>query len=255
MAITDGAVGAALDRARTERRRAAWDAVMGGFVPGMAAMEDVVHTAAEALRDGPPQRILDLGGGPGVLAERMARRWPGAAVTLMDIDPVLLALARTALPGAVTVVDGDLSAPGWPARAGTGYDLITVVMTLHYLPAEQARAVYGHARRCLAPGGLLIVADLMPDDGLPALMGAMDPGAGEAAAELAWAQWWNEITESADLRSLVRARAAVLRDRVPAEFTAGASWHVAAARAAGFAEAGVVWRCGRHAALAAVAAA
>jgi hypothetical protein len=113
--------------------------------------------------------------------------------------------------------------------------------------------VYAHARRCLAPGGVLIVADLMPDDGLPSLMRALDPGAGEAAAELAWAQWWNEIAEADDLRTHVRARGEVLRDRAPAEFTASAAWHIAAAREAGFTEAGVIWRCGRHAALAAVA--
>ncbi|MGA5299943.1 class I SAM-dependent methyltransferase [Nucisporomicrobium flavum] len=244
---------AALDQSLTAARRAAWDAVMGSFVPGMTALEEVVHAAAEALGGGPPRRVLDLGGGPGVLAERMARRWPSAAVSLLDLDPVLLALARSALPGRVSVLDGDLASAGWTALAGGGHDLITVVMTLHYLPAERARAVYAHARRCLAPGGVLIVADLMPDDGLPSLMRALDPGAGEAAAELAWAQWWNGIAEADDLRSLVRSRAVVLRDRAPAEFTASAAWHAAAAGAAGFAEAGVIWRCGRHAALAAVA--
>lgn len=48
-------------------------------------------------------------------------------------------------------------------------------------------------------------------------------------------------------------RAALFRERQPAEFAAPVSWHVAAAREAGFHEAGIIWQSGRHAALAAVA--
>jgi hypothetical protein len=124
-------------------------------------------------------------------------------------------------------------------------------MTLHYLPPARARALYGDARRALAPGGILIVADLMPDDGVTSLMSTLDPAV--AAAELAWAQWWSDISQVEALRPLIAERAALFGDRPPADFSAPVSWHVAAARAAGFAEAGIVWRCGRHAALAAVA--
>jgi trans-aconitate methyltransferase len=183
----------------------------------------------------------------------MANRWPGAAVTLLDIDPVLLALARGAVPDLVRILDGDLSCPVWTARAGRDYDLITTVMTLHYLPAAQARAFYDDARGVLSPGGLLVVADLMPDDRVASVMNALDPADGEAAAELAWAQWWSDIAATTSLRPLLAERAALFGARPPAEFTAPAAWHVSAARAAGFAEAGILWRCGRHAALAAVA--
>ncbi|TDC32990.1 class I SAM-dependent methyltransferase [Micromonospora sp. 15K316] len=226
---------------------------MGGFVPHLATLEETLCHAAEAVRGRAPGRVLDLGGGPGVLAERMVRRWPDAAVTLMDIDPVLLALAQGALGGEVRTLKGDLSSPSWVARAGGSHDLITVVMTLHYLPPAQVRAFYDDARRCLASGGLLVVADLMPDDGVPSLMSALDPAPDEAAAELAWAQWWSGVGEVKALRPLLRQRAAIFGNRPPAEFTAPASWHVATAREAGFGETGILWRCGRHAALAALA--
>ncbi len=225
---------------------------MSGFVPGATALEQTVHAAAEAASGGSPRRVLDLGGGPGVFAERMARRWPGAAVTLLDLDPMLLALARAGVPGTVSVVDADLASRDWDARTGAGFDLVTAVMTVHYLAPEQARAMYAAAYRAVAPGGLLAVADLMPDDEVPGLMRALEPGPGEAAAELAWAQWWGELAEVPECRGLMSARAEVFRDRQPAEFVAGPGWHAAAARDAGFAEAGVVWRCGRYAALAAV---
>lgn len=239
----------ALDSAR---RRTSWDEVMTGFVPGLATLEAGIGFAVEAVLARPPRRVLDLGGGPGVMASRMAGRWPGARVTMIDLDPVLLALARDGVSSAVTVLDADLGDDAWPLSAGDGYDLVTAVMTVHYLRPEGIRALYRRCRRVLAPGGLLVVADLMPDDGLPSVMSALNPAAGEAAAELAWAQWWGEVAEAQELRQLVAARTEVFRGRVPANFAGSASWHAATARSAGFREAGVLWREGRHAALAAL---
>ncbi|GIE91370.1 class I SAM-dependent methyltransferase [Actinoplanes regularis] len=239
-----------LDPVRVAGWRTTWDAMMAGFVPGMAGLERALGAAVEALRGGPPARVLDLGGGPGLLAERMAVRWPHAAVTLVDLDPVLLELARAGLPGEVGVVGADLTA-AWPARTGAGYDLITAVMTVHYLSPDAIRALYAAARDALAPGGVLVVADLMPDDNLPGLMRALDPAPGEAAAELAWARWWNELSAVPEFDGLLAARAEIFRDRPPVGFTGGLDWHVGAARAAGFGEAGALWREGRHAALAA----
>jgi SAM-dependent methyltransferase len=236
----------ALDSARW---RTAWDEVMTGFVPGLATLEAAIGTATESVLGRPPRRVLDLGGGPGVFAARMAGRWPGAQVTLIDIDPVLLALARDGVPPAVAVIDADLAEPGW--AAGPDCELVTAVMTVHYLRPERIRALYRRCRAALTPGGLLVVADLMPDDGLPTVTAALDPAPGEAAAELAWAQWWGEAEAAFD--DLMATRADVFRTRPPANFAGSVSWHAAAARAAGFREAGLLWRDGRHAALVALA--
>jgi trans-aconitate methyltransferase len=245
----------AVDPARIARWRADWDAVMARFVPGLAGFEATLFAAAETVRRGAPGRVLDLGGGPGVLAERMAQRWPRAEVGLLDLDPVLLALAGAAVSETVTILEGDLSGPSWlaAARGHAPYDVVTVVMTMHYLPEAQARELYRGARAVLAPGGLLVVADLMPDAGISSVMTAMPSIVDEAAAELAWAGWWAGVTRTPALAPLVRERAALFAAREAAEFTPDAAWHLAAARAAGFTEAGVLWRCGRHAAVAAVA--
>ncbi|MGC5311515.1 class I SAM-dependent methyltransferase [Micromonospora zamorensis] len=253
MATTTGMPGTLLDPTQIVRWREAWSQVMEGFVPHLASLEETLCRVAETAGGRTPGRVLDLGGGPGLLAERMARRWADAEITLMDIDPVLLALARGALAGEVRALEGDLSSSSWVDRTGGGYDLVTVVMTLHYLPLAQVRAFYDDARRCLTSGGLLIVADLMPDEGLPSLMNALNPAPNEVAAELAWAQWWSDIREMEELRPLLAQREAIFGNRLPAEFTAPASWHATAAREAGFDQAGILWRCGRHAALAAVA--
>ncbi|MEU8816149.1 class I SAM-dependent methyltransferase [Actinoplanes sp. NPDC048796] len=232
----------------SDRWRSTWDEVMTGFVPGLAGLESAIAATVEAVRGGSPRRCLDLGGGPGVLAERMAARWPGCDVAMVDLDPVLLSLARAA---GVSVIEADLDSASWAAHAGGGHDLVTSVMTVHYLPPAAIRALYRRCRRVLAPGGLLVVADLMPDDGLPSVMRAMDPAPGEAAAEMAWVRWWNDLSQAQEFGPLMAARADVFRDRVPANFAGDVSWHLTAARDAGFAEAGLIWRDGRHAALAA----
>ncbi|MDN5915253.1 MAG: class I SAM-dependent methyltransferase [Pseudonocardia sp.] len=52
-------------------------------------MSDVVDRLGAA-----PGRLLDLACGPGSLARRAVRRFPGAEVVGVDFDPVMLELAR-----------------------------------------------------------------------------------------------------------------------------------------------------------------
>lgn len=226
---------------------------MAGFLPGHDSLERAIATTTEAVLGRPPARVLDLGGGPGRFAERLSTRWPAARITLLDLDPVLLALARAALPHSVSVIGADLTCPSWPSATGAGYDLVTAVMAVHYLDAAPIRDLYRRARDILAPGGLLVIADVMPDDGLPSAMNALIPPAGSAPGSAdAWSRWWAALRESPSLRPLLTERAELFRDRPPAEFTAGVAWHAVAAREAGFGECGLIWREARHAALAAL---
>jgi len=244
-----------LDRDQIAQWRKDWDAVMAMFMPGLAGFEATLFAAAEAVGGSAPGRVLDLGGGPGILAERMLRRWPAAAVTLVDLDPVLLTVARAGTPDEVTVVEADLATSAWPGavdRRGS-FDVVIAVMTVHYLHARQVAALYRNARPMLAPGGILVVADVMPDGGIPSVMNAMGPVADEAAAELAWAQWWHEVAAVPAFEAMLRQREELFGSRPKAEPTPEMAWHLDAARAAGFAEVGVLWRCGGYAAFVAVA--
>jgi len=242
------------DRDQIAQWRSDWYAVMAMFMPGLDSFETALFAAAEASRGGAPARVLDLGAGPGVLAERMLRRWPAAEVTIVDIDPVLLTLARVGAPEEIGVLEADLATSSWPGPvSGRGpFDVVTLVMTVHYLNNRQTGALYRTVRQMLAPGGLLVVADVMPDGGIPSLMNAMRPVADEASAGLAWAQWWHEVAGDSAFEELLRDRETLFGSRETAENTAEMTWHLDAAYAAGFAEAGVLWRCGGHAAFAAV---
>lgn len=94
-------------------------------------------------------RALDVGCGEGLLAERLASRF--GHVTAADPDPLMRAAAsarRSVAP--ITVVEGFDSATG-------GYDLITMVASLHHLPL---RATLERCRDLLLPGGKLLVVGL-----------------------------------------------------------------------------------------------
>ncbi|BBH67356.1 hypothetical protein ACTI_40410 [Actinoplanes sp. OR16] len=228
--------------------RLSWDDAMAAFVPGMDSLERAIATTTEAALGDTPQRILDLGGGPGRYAERLTDRWPTARITLLDLDPVLLSLARTAVPETVTVIGADLTSPSWPALTGDGYDLVTALMAVHYLDARAVGTLYRRARSVLAPGGLLVIADVMPDDHLPALTTAMSA---TATPSDTWSRWWAALPDVPGMSPLLHERADAFRAHPPSGFTATVEWHASAARAAGFTEAGLIWRESRHAAVAA----
>lgn len=244
-----------LDAGRVRRWRRRWDEVMNRYLPGITGLEEAIAGATEAVGAGPPGVVIDLGGGPGLFAERLARRWPHADLRLLDLDPALLALARAGLPAGLVVRQADLGDPAWLAQVdGDGpADLITVIMTMHYLPEDRVLTLYREIREVLRPGGLLVVADCMHDRGLPSVMNPLHPVADEAMAGIAWSRWWDEIATEPALGPALRQRRELFSRRPPAEFTPDAQWHGAAARAAGFRETGVIWRQGAHAALCAVA--
>ncbi|MFU8849525.1 class I SAM-dependent methyltransferase [Micromonospora sp. SL1-18] len=80
-------------------------------------------------------------------------------VTVLDVDPVLLALADAALPTGTRTVCADIASPDWMSLAGGPFDLVLAIMTVHYLPEQRLWDWYAEARKVLRPYGLLLVAD------------------------------------------------------------------------------------------------
>ncbi|MER7283069.1 class I SAM-dependent methyltransferase [Dactylosporangium sp. NPDC000244] len=237
-----------------------WDRQQEAYLPDrehrFAAMLDTVA----AVTANAPVRLLDLAGGTGSITLRALRRFPGAAATVLDLDPALLAIARSSLAGRATVVEADLARPDWTAGLPAGgFDAVLTATALHWLPAERIAAVYGEIRGLLRPGGVFVNADHMPDDGLPALTKDL-LAAGEtrrdarvaAGAALSWTQWWQHVATMPALTELVARRHEIYPSGHAAEFTPTVAWHLEALRAAGYAEAGVVWRGGPDAAVAGV---
>lgn len=221
-----------------------------------AALLDTV----DAVTDGRPPRVLDLAGGTGSISLRVLRRFPDATTTLLDVDPVLLHIARASLGDRTTVVTANLRTPEWlAALPHREFDAVLTATALHWLPPDRLTDLYGEIRTALRPGGVFVNADHMPDDGLPSLSARLGDRADArrraryaAGAVLSWEDWWEHVATDPALGPLLTERKKVFADRHGTDFEPPVSWHLEALRAAGYAEAGQIWRGLRDAAVAGV---
>ena len=139
---------------------AEYDAAIRRFIPGYEAM---LEAAASAVLEGSPRHVLDLGAGTGALSEVLLRRDPDVRVTLVDVDPEMLADARARLApftGRVQVAEQSFAVP--LPRA----DAAMASLALHHIPTLEEKArVYASIAAALSPVGVLVNADVtMPEE-------------------------------------------------------------------------------------------
>lgn len=132
---------------------------------GDARLRQSYHDVLSAQLPTPPQTIVDLGCGVGMSTETLARTFPGAQLTGVDLSPYFLAVARyrqqqadPALP--VSWHHAAAEETGLPTASA---DLVSVCLVFHELPQDAARAVLTEARRLLKPGGYLGIMDMNPE--------------------------------------------------------------------------------------------
>ncbi|GAA4248895.1 class I SAM-dependent methyltransferase [Dactylosporangium darangshiense] len=242
-----------------------WDRQQEAFMPDrehrFAAMLDVVDavTSGDAASAG-PVRILDLAGGTGSISLRALARLDRVEVTLLDLDPALLAIAGASLGDRAQLVAADLREPGWAARLPhRAYDAVLTATALHWLSPERLTQLYRELPAVLRPGGVFVNADHMPDETLPELSRRLVARADQrrdaryaTGAVPSWRDWWERAALDPVLAPLVEERHRIYSEPHSSEFLPPASWHLEALAAAGFVETGVVWRGGTDAAVAGV---
>lgn len=147
--------------------------------------EKVTDAVRDRAGDRHPQRVLDLGCGPGTLTRRLLGSLPQATVVGVDADPLLIELARRASPRAQgplfhSMRIGDLA--GDEILRGSGpYDAIVSSAFMHYFSPEDLRSVHRMLRSLLGPDGILVTAELFVDDVAQSEL---------PAADGAWERWW-----------------------------------------------------------------
>lgn len=107
------------------------------------------------------RRLLDVGGGDGGFAQAALERAPGLRATVFDL-PAVAALAqarftRAGLADRGGTAGGDMFRDDLPG----GHDLISLVRVAHDHDDGRVTTLFRAARRALAPGGTLLVAEPM----------------------------------------------------------------------------------------------
>jgi tRNA (cmo5U34)-methyltransferase len=131
-----------------------YDAVRQRLVPPFDAFYGTA-VGALALADGPVARVLDLGAGTGLLAERVLAAHPAAELTLLDGAPAMLALARERLGDHTRCVEGDLAGdlPAGP------WDAVVSALAIHHLDDAGKAALFARVRDALRGGGIFVNAE------------------------------------------------------------------------------------------------
>jgi SAM-dependent methyltransferase len=246
------------DHAWAEAWQRSWDLQQEGYMPDREQRLDALLDVVEAV-SGPEPLVLDVACGTGSITRRLLARFPGARSIAVDVDPALLAIAEATFAGddRVRLVTADLQSPDWTALLPeTPVDAVVTATAFHWLGEPVLRRVYRDLYGVVRPGGAVANVDLMLPADLPRLGELLSGVEQRRSAEVRadgrpeWRQWWDIAAADPLLTEAVAER----QHRFGVDhldFDPPSRWHVDALLDAGFAEAGVTWRSGTHALVAA----
>jgi ubiquinone/menaquinone biosynthesis C-methylase UbiE len=193
------------------------------FVPtiGGPVAEDLVELA----RLQPGERVLDVGCGTGVVT-RLAREKIGGtgAVTGLDVNPGMLAVARSKTPSDLPIEWCEASAESMPLPDGV-FDVVLCQMSLQFIPNKLA--ALREMRRVLDAGGRALVTVPGPKpplfaamtDGLASHIGREAASFGDLVFSLHDADELKELMRGAGFQEVeVQAKPKTLRLPMPTDF-------------------------------------
>jgi SAM-dependent methyltransferase len=129
------------------------------------AMADALAAASPPVR-----RVLELGAGPGLLAEVILRACPLERYTLLDFSPPMLELSRARVGAnpATTFLLADFKQPDWGRTVDGPFDAVVTMQAVHEIRHKRhVPGLYRDVHALLRPGGLLLVCDHVPPDDSP----------------------------------------------------------------------------------------
>lgn len=239
------------EQAREWLRR--WDLQQATYFVDREERFDVMVDVLLECVDRADPLIVDLGVGPGSLAQRILRRIPDAQVVGIDMDPLLLGLAQQAYGSTnFRVVQADLRHHGWLQQLDLPRRPAAFVSTtaLHWLDRGPLTDLLRVAADGLAPAGVFIDGDHLFentdrsgfDEFTTSLAARIADRHGRSDGE-GWAEWWDAVAKAPELAALCAAREAT---DLGHEVTDPPTVHdyVAALLEGGCRDAGQVWQVG-----------
>ena len=138
---------------------------MASFIRAMHEVSDpVAAPLIESLGPLSFHHLLDLGGGSGTWTIPFLRRYPKATATIFDLPKVIpmaeLLMQSAGLADRVRLVPGSFYTDELPA----GADLAWVSAIVHQNSREQNRTVFAKLFAALAPGGRILIRDIVMDE-------------------------------------------------------------------------------------------
>jgi ubiquinone/menaquinone biosynthesis C-methylase UbiE len=108
------------------------------------------------------ERLLDAGCGTGMMALRIAARYPGCTVHGIDLSPKMIAAARRDAETQGLAVDfrvGSITDLPYP---GDSFDVVITNILYHHLDLAEKRQAVTQIARVLKPGGRYVSAEFGP---------------------------------------------------------------------------------------------
>jgi cyclopropane fatty-acyl-phospholipid synthase-like methyltransferase len=137
--------------------------------PGRSEIRDQI--AARVATLAPRARVLELGSGPGLLAQRVLQQCPNVETyTLMDFSEPMLALSRERLAAFPTAsfVLASFKSENWTRRVEGGFDCVVSMQAVHELRHKRhAPRLYEEVYQVLAVPGHFLICDHTPLDDSP----------------------------------------------------------------------------------------
>ncbi|MBI2815419.1 MAG: class I SAM-dependent methyltransferase [Acidobacteria bacterium] len=123
---------------------------------------ELASTGAEELS------VLELGSGPGFLAQRILEVLPHAVYTALDYSPAMHELARQrlgSLSGGVRFVETNFKLPDWNLGMPT-FDAVISMQSVHEVRHKsRVPSLYARVRKLLHKGGLFLMCDHFAGEG------------------------------------------------------------------------------------------
>jgi cyclopropane fatty-acyl-phospholipid synthase-like methyltransferase len=137
--------------------------------PRRVEIRRAITTRLRELRPG--SRVLELGSGPGLLAEEALRECPHlGGYTLLDFSEPMLEMCRARLAHAAVArfLLEDFRSGDWVCRVDGPYDAVVTMQAAHEVRHKRRiPALFEQVSAILVPSGIFLMCDRVPEDDAP----------------------------------------------------------------------------------------